>query len=186
LQDLPLVVGVRVLLDVLEAGVGGGFGELVLVVLRVFQQSAFSAVFLGDVFFPTDGKVRLGFGLLVLVVEDELGLGGLLPAVPGDEVAVVLHGLFPVVHEVLIDVVGVEPRSFLEGGEQVFGDGLDEGLGAAILGDALDLGSDGFFPAREELGGGLVEGSELRVGKDGGFDVGAGQLVIAAMLGFLE
>ena len=34
--------------EFLEAGGGGGFGELVLVVLRVFQQAAFAAVFLGD------------------------------------------------------------------------------------------------------------------------------------------
>ena len=85
--------------------------------------------------------VRLGpdeFAVLVLDLTDLAGLRALLPAVGGDEVAVVLHGLGPVVHQVLIDVVGVEQRRGLEGGEQVLGDGLDERLGMAVLGEAFE------------------------------------------------
>ena len=66
------------------------------------------------------------FAVLVLDLTDFAGLRARLPAVGGDEVAVVLHGLGPVVHEVLIDVVGVDERRGREGGEQVLGDGLDE------------------------------------------------------------
>ncbi len=47
------------------------------------------------------------------------GLG--LPAVGGDQVAVVLHGLGPVVHQVLVDVVGVDQRLVGVVGEQVLG-----------------------------------------------------------------
>ena len=50
------------------------------------------------------------FVVLVLDLNDLAGLRALLPAVGGDQVAIVLHGLGPVVHEVLIDVVGVEQR----------------------------------------------------------------------------
>ena len=85
--------------------------------------------------------VRLGpdeFAVLVLHLTDLAGLRARLPAVGGDEVAVVLHGLGPVVHEVLIHVVGVEQRRGLEGGEQVLGDGFDERLGMAVLGEAFE------------------------------------------------
>ena len=40
---------------------------------------------------------------LLVLLDDAVGLG--LPAVGGDQVAVVLHGLSPVVHQVLVDVV---------------------------------------------------------------------------------
>ncbi len=36
---------------------------------------------LGGVFLFADGEVGLGFGFVLLVVDDELGLGGLFPAV---------------------------------------------------------------------------------------------------------
>jgi hypothetical protein len=39
---------------------------------------------------------------------------------------------------VLIDIVGVEQRRGLEGGEQVLGDGLDERLGMTVLGEVHD------------------------------------------------
>ena len=82
------------------------------------------------------GQTSLLF--LVFDLTDFAGLRARLPAVGGDEVAIVLHGLGPVVHEVLIDVVGVEQRRGLEGGEQVLGDGFDERLGMAVLGEALE------------------------------------------------
>jgi hypothetical protein len=43
---------------------------------------------------------------------------------------------------VLIDIVGVEQRRGLEGGQQVLGDGFDERLGVAVLGEALESGTE--------------------------------------------
>ena len=60
------------------------------------------------VFLLADNKVGLLLGLLGLVLDDQPGLGCSAPAIGGDEVAIVLHGLGPVVHEVLVDVVMVE------------------------------------------------------------------------------
>ena len=62
---------------------------------------------LGGVFLFAEDEVGPGLGLLHLVLDDEPGLGGLAPAIGCDEVAVVLQGLGPIVHEVLIDIVGV-------------------------------------------------------------------------------
>ena len=84
-------------------------------------------------------------------LPDDRGAGARLPAGIGDEVAIVLHGLGPVVHEVLIDIVGIEQRRGLEGGEQVLGDGFDERLGMAVLGEALEQRGVGRLPLREEL-----------------------------------
>ena len=56
---------------------------------------------------------------LLVLLDDAVGLG--LPAVGGDQVAVVLHRLGPVVHQVLIDVVGVDERLAGVVGEQAFG-----------------------------------------------------------------
>ena len=44
------------------------------------------------------------------------------PAIGGDEVAVILHGLGPIIHEVLIDVIVVDKRLVGVMGEQVFGE----------------------------------------------------------------
>ena len=74
------------------------------------------------------------------------------PAVVGDEVAIVLHGLRPVIHEVLIHVVGIEQRRCSEGGEQILGDGFDERLGMAVLGEVLEQRGAGLLPLGEELG----------------------------------
>ena len=98
--------------------------------------------------------MRLGpdeLAFLVLDLTDLARLGARLPAVGGDEVAVVLHRLGPVVHQVLIDVVGIEQRRGLEGGEQVLGDGFDERLGMAVLGEAFEQRRVGLLPLGEEL-----------------------------------
>lgn len=66
--------------------------------------------------------MRLGpdeFAFLVFDLTDFAGLRTRLPPGIGDEVAIVLHGSVPVVHQVLIGGVGVEQRRGLEGGEQV-------------------------------------------------------------------
>ena len=139
-------------------------------------------------FFLPTREVGLGLGLAGLVVDDEPGLGGRHPAVGGDEVAVVLHRLGPVVHQVLVDVVGVEQRGVLEAGEQRLGDGLDQGLGVAVLGKAAQVRGVGGLPLREQLGGGGVEGGELGVAEDGGLDVGGrdAKLAVAGAAGRLE
>ena len=72
----------------------------------------------------------------------------------------------------LIDVVGIEQRRGLEGGEQILGDGFDERLGMAVFGEALELRSAGFLPLGEELRRGIMEGGELRVAEDGGLHLG--------------
>ena len=98
--------------------------------------------------------VRLGpdeLVVLVLDLNDLARLRALHPAVGGDQVAIVLHRLGPVVHEVLIDVVGIEQRRGLEGGEQVLGDGLDQRLGMAVLAEALEARRAGLAPLGEEL-----------------------------------
>ena len=48
-----------------------------------------------------------------------------MPTRIGDEVAVVLHGLGPVVHQVLIHGVGVKQWRFFKGGQQGLGDALN-------------------------------------------------------------
>ena len=62
--------------------------------------------------------------------EDAGGLGD--PAVGGDQVAIVLHGLRPVCHQVLIDVVGVDERFAGVVGEQALGKLSDDLLGLAV------------------------------------------------------
>jgi hypothetical protein len=95
------------------------------------------------------------------------------PAVGRDEIRVVLHGLGPVVHEVLIDVVGVEQRRLAEGGEQVLGDALDQCLGVAVLAEALSCGC-GRAPAFEPLAHRAVERGELGWPKIAGFTSATG------------
>ena len=69
----------------------------------------------GLVFFLSDYEIRFGLRLLGLVVNDEPRHGSLAPTVSCDEVTIVLHRLRPVIHEVLVHVVGVEQRRGLEG-----------------------------------------------------------------------
>src|ERR1035441_3578568 len=86
--------------------------------------------------------VRFGpdeFVVLVLHLADLARLRARLPPFRGDEIAIVLHGLGPVVHEVLINVVGIDKRRGLEGGEQILGDSFDERLGMAGFGEALEV-----------------------------------------------
>ena len=75
---------------------------------------------------------------LLVLLDDAVGLG--LPAIGGDQVAVVLHGLGPVVHQVLIDVVVVDERLAGVVGEQVLGQRGDDFLRmAAGLATALSV-----------------------------------------------
>ena len=67
----------------------------------------------------------------------------------------------------LIDIVGVEQRRGLEGGQQILGDGFDERLGMAVLGEALKQRDGGLLPFREEFFGFGGEGGELGVGEYG-------------------
>ena len=116
------------------------------------------------------------FVFFVFHLHDLARLRTRLPAGIGDEVAIVLHGLGPVIHEVLIDIVGIEERRGLKGGEQVLGDAGDERLGVAVLGEALELRDGGGLPLGEELPGLGGEGGELRVGEDDGLDFSLGWL----------
>lgn len=59
-------------------------------------------------------------------LNDAVGLG--LPAVSGNKVAIVLHYLRPIVHEVLIDIVLVDERLICVVDEQVLGKRSDDFL----------------------------------------------------------
>jgi hypothetical protein len=94
----------------------------------------------------------------------------------GNEVRVVLQGLRPVVHEVLIDVVGVDERRGPEHGEQALGQCFDEGLRMAVLREPLHEWHLGRFPAREDARRLIVERGEFGMAKDGRFNLGKGEL----------
>ena len=128
------------------------------------------------------------FAFLVFDLTDFAGLRACFPPCIGDEVAIVLHGLRPVVHEVLIDVVGVEQRGGLESGEQILGDGFDERLGMAVLGEAFEQRRARLLPLGEEPSGGFVERGELGVAEDGELhlDNRESQLAVAGAVELLE
>ena len=115
----------------------------------------------------------LGLALLVRL-QDAAGLRH--PAIGGDEVGVVLHRLCPVVHQVLVDVVGIEQRRRLEDRKQVLGHRLDQRLRVVVLAERDEARRDGLAPLVEQRRHLLVEGGELRMAEDGGLDLGDGQL----------
>ena len=75
------------------------------------------------------GKVARDHQVLGDQVEVRLAVGHRLPAIQRDGPGVVVHRLFPVVHQPLVDVVGVEQRRAQEGGQQCFRQRLDQVLG---------------------------------------------------------
>ena len=97
--------------------------------------------------------VKSGFSFVFLSLSSTMSRGLAASRQPslGDQVDVVLHGLGPVVHEVLVHVVGVEQRGLLEGGQQVLGERFDERLGLVALGDAVQARGVGRLPLREQL-----------------------------------
>ena len=109
------------------------------------------------------------FALFVLL-DDAGGFG--LPAVGGDDVAVVLHGLGPVVHEVLIDVVVVDQRLAGIMGQQTLGEVGDDVLGIEAWFQGFKH-CDAFPSVNVEVGVHAGdEGGELRMLVNGGFDSG--------------
>ena len=203
-QQFALVRHIGVALDLGQPGFDAGLGEFAFVGLGVGQQTVLAAVFLVEfLHLPGDG-VAVGFelfdgGLFLGKVpghderlRDEIGVGfaiGLsLPAVADKHVHIVLHGRGPVVHEVLIHIVGVEQRGFPKGFQQVLGQFLDQRLGFAALGDAFQARGVGFLPFGEQLGHGFIESGELGVAEDGRLDVSGGdfQLAVAGTVGLLE
>ena len=105
---------------------------------------------------------------LLVLLDDAVGLG--LPAVGGDEIAVVLHRLRPVVQEVLIDVVFVDERLVGVVGQQILGKSGDDFLRMTTdlqlpqrLGALLP-------PSGEMLVHAGDEGGKLRVFVDRGLD----------------
>ena len=178
LAALFLARFVELLLDAGGVGVQGGDrialgGEVAGNEQRGGHEVGLEAAFaLFEIFFLRPDE----FVLLVFHLNDLARLGASLPARIGDEVAIVLHDFSPVVHEVLIDIVGVEQGRGLEGGEQVFCDGSDERLGMAVFGEALEQRDGGLLPLGEELFGLGVEGGELGMAEDGGLHFGDGEL----------
>ena len=131
--------------------------------LQLFDGRLFLGEVAGD-----DQRLRdqVGVGLAPIL---PITLDG-LPAVLHQQVNIVLHRLGPVVHEVLVHVVGVEQRGFLKGLQQIFGERFDQRLGLVAGLDAFEARGVGLPPFREQRGHACVEGGELRVAEDGGFD----------------
>ena len=157
-------------------------GELALLGLRLFQQPLFAAVFLVQFLHLAADRVALGLqafnGLLLggkEMVDDQrwrnqIGVGlavqHRLPALLRQQVHIVLHRLGPVVHQMLIDIVGVEQRRGPEGLQQTFGQGFDQRLGVVIALDAGQSGAVGFPPSREPFAHLIVERGKLGMAED--------------------
>ena len=168
-------------LDEFGQGLGGGFvGSL-----QRFDGGLFGGEVAGHdqrrrdqvhlVLGAAEGEIGHLLDLLVLVLDDGAGAGGVDPAVGGDHVDVVLHHLVPVVHQPLVDVVAVEQGHVGEARQQVFGQGVDHVLGLAAGAQILEVGSVRLSPAIEDRGHPARIGFELGVFEDGLFD---GQLTI--------
>ena len=142
----------------------------------------------GNVFMLAQNEIRLGFCLFGLVFNDQLRLRGDAPAVGGDEISVVLHRRFPVVHQMLIDVVGIQQRCALKAGKQRFGQAFDQRLGVIFLTEIAQLGLCRLRPFGEAPGGGGIECGEFIMAEDGGLDVSSrdAQLAVAGAVGLLE
>src|SRR2546423_9074212 len=85
----------------------------------------------GLVLLLADNEIGFRLILFALVVNDQPWLRRLTPTITGDEVAIVLHSLSPVVHEVLIYVVPIKQWRIPEGGEQILGNGFYKHFGTA-------------------------------------------------------
>ena len=112
-----------------------------------------------------------------------------LPAVGADQVAVVLHGLGPVVHQVLVDVVMVEQGRLGEGAEQVFREFEDQLLGVAAGGigrKAFEQRRAAGQPLLEQCIHPSLERRELRVAEDHRLDIAVDQLEVTSVAGGLE
>ena len=75
--------------------------------------------------------------LAVLVLDGPARLGSVDPAVVHDEEDVVVHDVVPVGHELLVDVVLIEQRDWLEAGQQVVADRGDQVVGHGLGIDRL-------------------------------------------------
>ena len=106
-----------------------------------------------------------------------MGLGD--PAVGGDGVGVVLQGLGPLVHEVLVDGVVVDERAgLLVVVQQVFGQGVDEVAGDEADAEGAELGGGGLAPGFEVVVEVLQVRGELGVVVDGGAQAVGGHFEI--------
>ncbi len=83
-----------------------------------------------------------------------------------------LLGSQTAIHEVLIDVIGVEQRRRFEVREKALGKGLDESLWMAVLREGFQAWCVRVLPALEELDRAVVGGDELLMAEDGRLDLG--------------
>ena len=131
-----------------------------------------------------NGQVRRLVAPVVPALIGPAGLGGLRPAIGGDEMQVVLHGLRPVVHQPLIEVVGVKQGQAGEALQQVLRHGFNDllGVGARLRlrrrGPPVGLDSPKAPPMRlapsiEDGRHTAPVGAELPMPKDGGLDFGS-------------
>src|SRR6185437_17139918 len=70
------------------------------------------------------GPAFVFFLALLVGLDDAIRFG--LPAVGGDQIAIVLHSLRPVIHKVLIDVITVDEWLIGIVGEQILGRARDD------------------------------------------------------------
>ena len=108
--------------------------------------------------------------LPALLSHQLAGSGGGLPAVLDDGVEIVLQGLGPVVHEVLVDGVGVDEGRAFELFKQGLGEFVDERLGLGVAIQAHEDGPVRIAPGVEAFEDALAEGGEFGVFEDGGLD----------------
>ena len=124
----------------------------------------------------------LGFAFFV-GLQNAGGAGH--PAVGGDEVAVVLHGRGPVIHEVLIDGVGIDQELAFGVGEQGFGVFANDVLRQAVDLELTEADGRGGAPSGKVFFKPGDEGGELRVAVNRGLELGGGheEVVVAGAVG---
>ena len=117
------------------------------------------------------------FLLPLLVLLDDAGRLG-FPAIGGDEVAIVLHGGGPVIHEVLVDIVLVYERLAGVMGEKLFRKFHDDALGMTVNLQPLEALAAPLSPVVEQGIHVLYERDELGMLVDGRLDglLGYGQI----------
>ena len=105
---------------------------------------------------------------LLVFLDDAVGLG--LPALVGDQVAIILHGLGPILHQALIDVVAVNERLAGVVGEEALGELHDDLLGMAADVQRFEPWDALLPPGGEVSVHADDEGGELGMLVDGGLD----------------
>lgn len=124
----------------------------------------------GLVFAAANGEVWPRLGLPRLVFDDQLRRRSFDPADFCDAIGIVLHRLGRVVHQVLIDVIGIEQRHFAKGFQQALGQGLNENLRSVVLAERLELRRRCRSPSRKTRVNRCLKAGKFRMVENGGVD----------------